>query len=332
MGETAYFGTRGVTREGTTNRYDPTTGPAPQYGSFLPQLSGRQTPGAPMPSPRGDISPMPGQTTLPFGGVQATNPYAGGAQVYQDPSEILRAATQGYNELAAMREADTRAMMDPRAGAMVPGGGAPQAEGLDTWRFGSPSDIRRARTGGGTGGRGGYASTPAPGAPIPEFHFSGSLDLPDYQPPAEDDEFYKRERSALMGRGLRGLRNRTQEAIISSKSIDNPNARRQFVKDVLSGYGEGLEAVSAEAGREAKAEVGRKRAEEVSIYNAQYQAESQEAKANYDQQLQEELMNWQSAYQNAQAGYQNGAATAGTSGARAQWTRLPGSMGRYTWD
>ncbi len=179
------------------------------------------------------------------------------------------------------------------------------ASGMDTWRYGSPADARRADAY--SRGGGGYGGGPAPLGPSPELDLSGiTLDLPDYAPPEEDEGIKTAAREKAYQRGRGDIAEQTHNAIISAKSLDNPAARGQFVGDVLRSMGSGLTQISAAAGREADQVAARKRAEQLNIYSAKYQAQSTEVMAAYNQELQEAMANF---------GQEQAAWSAGGSGA-----------------
>ena len=234
------------------------------------------------------ISPM--QTQPVSGG------YGGGQGVIKRQQNPW-AATSIYENLA--NQPIYRNPYEQPGGVYGPGPQAAQPQ--DTWRYGSPSDVRMAQYGGGGGG--GAPGIPAGQAPLvlPKFEFDKKLDLPDYKPPEEDPMLYKRYRQEAMGRGEREIRNRAQEAILSSKSIDNPQARKQFINAVLSGVGQGMESVAAGAGREARGLAGQKRAEQMQIYNAKYKAKSTEAMSQYEQDFKTALLNYQAQMTQAEA-------------------------------
>jgi len=170
----------------------------------------------------------------------------------------------------------------------------------DTWRYGSPADKARSAGGGGWSSPSGPAKqTIAPmeamEAPkMPEYKGPG-----EYKPPEEDEGVYKTARREAMGAGMRELREGTREAISSSQSLDNPNARSKFIQQALKGYGQGLEQVAKGAASEAKGVAGRKRAEELDVYRVNYQAKSDVYLKNYQNQINTIATNFAS-QQNAQ--------------------------------
>jgi hypothetical protein len=114
---------------------------------------------------------------------------------------------------------------------------------------------------------------------MPEYN------APAYAPPGEDPDAYGKARSEAMGPGLRALREGTSEAISSAQSLDNPNARGQFIKQALQGYGQGLESVAAGAGKEARQVAGDKRKEQLDTYRIQHSVQTDTYLQNYQNQI-----------------------------------------------
>ena len=196
-----------------------------------------------------------------------------------------------------------------------------QSDNGDDWYKEAQADAaafrsRLANMGGGTTGTGHVFPEQSP-----EFFPVAAPDVPDYQareyaPPEEDPGIYNAERSKAMGQGLRSLRNRTQEAMLMSRSLDNPQARQQFVRNALEGYGRGLESVAAGASREARTQANTKRAEQLRIYNSKYKALSAQDMTNYQNKLNKIASDFAQAqtanatnYQNRAGQYANGGST-----------------------
>ncbi len=249
----------------------------------------------------------------PAGGppLPGRQPVGGG---YTGPASLNRGGYGGGIQSAIATYESMAQDYQPQRGGGEAYTYAPPDQPEETWRYGSPADVTRAQYGGGGGGGGGRAVAPQAPLAMPRFKFDQQLDLPDYSPPEEDPQAYRAARQEAMGRGERAIRNRAQEAIMSSKSIDNPQARKQFINSVLSGVGEGLEAVAAGAGREARQVTGAKRAEQMQVYNAKYQAQSQEAMSRYEQGFKTALLNYQAGASEAQANVGVPGATAGAPG------------------
>jgi len=169
---------------------------------------------------------------------------------------------------------------------LPPGSKGIYGSGPDT-----PSQITRnpSRSGGSvSGGGSSYQQQIQTRAPmqamktpeLPEYKGVG-----EYKPPEEDPNVYKTARREAMGAGMRELREGTREAISSGQSLDNPNARSKFIQQALQGYGKGLENVAAGASKEGRAEAGRKRSEQLSIYKTNYDVRSDVYLTNYQNQV-----------------------------------------------
>jgi hypothetical protein len=122
----------------------------------------------------------------------------------------------------------------------------------------------------------------------------------EYAPPEEDKGYEAAKRRELMGAGTRELRQRTQEAIIGSRSLSNPAARKDFARAALAGFGEGLEKVSRGATGQAATLARQKRADQMQIYNTKFKILEGADLTNY----QNEINRIASDYANAQWGAQ----------------------------
>jgi len=140
-----------------------------------------------------------------------------------------------------------------------------------------------------TANRGSYAAGGgAPGQQRPRDPYQAlkTPDMPtfqgeEYAPPERDQAIYDQERRRSMGPGMRALREGTREAISSSQSLDNPNARSKFIQQALHGYGQGLESVASQADRQATMTADRRQAEAVSMYQTKYEYKRNEDLMNY---------------------------------------------------
>lgn len=193
----------------------------------------------------------------------------------------------------------------------TPGGGSTDE---DTWRYGSPGDIRRGPSvsipKGGGGGAGSMTRAPImpPEYKPVDFKAPDKFALPDYKPPERDESEERRFRREYMGPGMAQVRRSTSEAMISSRQLDNPNARALFVKQALSGVGEAVEQVAGGAQKQARAESARRYAEDVANYQNMWTAKIlPEAQANYEAQWNKAVMDYQQQVFGAQAKYQAGA-------------------------
>ena len=247
-------------------------------------------------APKGDVM-APGSTHVIPDRSDLNNGAAGGST----------GTTGGYDKVALSSMDQAIKTYESMSGPAKPGGGgggqnvytdAQPTDPNDTWRYGSPAD--KARSGGG----GSYSAAPqqrviapmkALEAPeLPEYKGIG-----EYKPPEEDESVYKGARREAMGAGMRELREGTREAISSSQSLDNPNARSKFIQQALKGYGQGLEQVAKGASSEARNVAGRKRAEQIDVYRTNYTAKSDVYLKNYQNQINTIAANFAS-QQNAQ--------------------------------
>jgi len=295
MGENPYF------REA----YDknPT---ASNWASY--QASGPQ-PGAPTGGPGIEGSGYsPGSAMAPKtpGAIPTPQQAAGSKQASSWKEPVgLSANERAYNDMIARYTAELNSG----------GGGYLRAQPTQPYQApaspdysSQPGDTISPRTYGGGGGGGPF--NPQLG-PAPQADLSGiSLDLPEYEPPEEDESVRMQAREKSYQRGRGDMQEATHNAIISAKSLDNPAARSQFVGNVLRSMGASLTQISAAAGREGDAEARRQRADQMQIYNAKYQAQSTEAMATYDKDLKEAMTNFGS----EQYKWQRGQGEEGSSG------------------
>ena len=184
------------------------------------------------------------------------NPMGPGAMKLADP-DTLPAASRGIYGSAP--DTPSQITRNPsRSGGSVSGGGSSYQQQLQTR---APMQAMKAPE-------------------LPKYEGIG-----EYKPPEEDPNVYKTARREAMGAGMRELRDGTREAISSGQSLDNPNARSKFIQQALQGYGKGLENVASGAAREGRAEAGRKRSEQLSIYKANYDVRSSVYLTNYQNQI-----------------------------------------------
>jgi len=125
----------------------------------------------------------------------------------------------------------------------------------------------------------------------------------DYAPPEEDKGYEKGKRRELMGAGQRELRQRTQEAIIGSRSLSNPAARKDFVRSALAGFGSGLESVSRGATGSAATLARQKRAEDLTLYNSKFKVLEGADITNYQNEINRIAADFASAQWGAQQQY-----------------------------
>lgn len=210
-------------------------------------------------------------------------------------------ATNIYNQMVQQGQADLAAqgLLPGQGPAAISIGTPPPTSGQDdSWRnriYQERADAANRRQP--------YGPTAGTGTAIPEEPTRKgpapvigevSLDLPDYQPPKDTSRgAEKRKREEIYQTARGDLQEQTHNAIISAKSLDNPMAQAQFVSEVLRGMGQGLGDILGQASGAASSYAAQKRAEELGIYNAKFQAESQEAMAAYDAELQQAMAQWQ---------------------------------------
>ena len=197
---------------------------------------------------------------------------------------------------------------DPRAGTSVVTGGAQPEDTSWRDRLYAERAASKAAAAGGYSIGGGAKTTFGPGElpeyAIPEFQAPEALQYAEYAPPEREPERERALRREAMGPGLREMRRRTQEAISSSASIDNPAARGKFLADVLQGMGAGLESVSAGASQQARQQYNIERNEQLMTYNKEWEANAQEAMTAYETELQAAIMDFQQQAQKSAYEYQ----------------------------
>lgn len=155
----------------------------------------------------------------------------------------------------------------------------------------TPSYSAFQNTGYGTGYHGGGGSYHGPTG---KLDLSGiDLDLPEYKLPEEDESIYKKEYEQVYQRTKAPVEQGVHEAIMSSKSLDNPMARMDFVRKALSGYGEALTGISQAATKAAQEKAAFEYNKMVQEYNMQYKAQYAEAVAAYEKEIQAAISNWE---------------------------------------
>lgn len=153
------------------------------------------------------------------------------------------------------------------------GGSAVQGE--DTWRFGSPGDVRKWKNqsaGGGGGSVAGYGSQVTTSERVRTKEAPEMPELPTLELPGVDKRAIRAATQKIAGPKIRTLRQATQQAM--GKHYENPNVRKLTLREALQGYGSGLESVMSGAGRQATQEE-----------MAQRQVEADQARLNYQTQV-----------------------------------------------
>jgi len=300
MGENPYF-REAYDKKPTASNWASYQASGPQPGTGGPGIEGSgYSPGSAMAPKTPGAIPTPQQAV---GSKKTTD--------WKSPVG-LSANERAYNEMIARYSADINA----NAGYVRAQPTAPYQAPASPDYSSQPGDTISPRSYGGGGGGGPFR--PQLG-PTPEIDLSSiSLDLPDYEPPQEDESVRMQAREKSYQRGRGDLQEATHNAIISAKSLDNPAARSQFVGNVLRSMGASLTQISAAAGREGDAEARRQRADQMQIYNAKHQAASTEAMAAYDRDLNEAMTNFGAEQYKWQQGQgEEGGGTGWVSGLRA---------------
>lgn len=171
--------------------------------------------------------------------------------------------------------------------------------GMDTWRHGSPADLRKANLAARSGGGGSSAGTPT--TTTSRTVFTQPRPTAPTLPKLKLPKVNKRAVAALQQKhaapGVRKLRESMQLALASGS--DNPNVRRMTIREAMQGYGTGLESVMAGAYGTARSE-----------HLADVQQEGQEAQLNW----QAEVNRQNQLYQQAMNEYMNSATRVTESG------------------
>ena len=126
-----------------------------------------------------------------------------------------------------------------------------------------------------------------------EFEAPAAYKAPEYEPPERDPMLEKRLRQEYMAPGMRQVRRSTQQAIISSKSLDNPNARSLFIQKALEGVGSAVSQIAGTAGKEARAEAEARYQDDLSKYHTAWGSLRDESKTRYDAEWQQAIMKYQ---------------------------------------
>lgn len=174
--------------------------------------------------------------------------------------------------------------------------------GMDTWRYGSPGDIRKAKYAASQGGSGSGGSSTAARRSVSQTTFTQPRPSAPKLPTLKLPKVNKRAIAALQQKhaagGVRRLREALQQSLAGGS--DNPNVRRMTIREALQGYGTGLEGVMAGA----------------------YGTARSEHMADISQQSQEAQLNWQADVQRQNAMYQQAINEYMASAARSTTTGL----------
>ena len=236
--------------------------------------------------------PAPATTVAPAAGPAARQPVAGDDKKPPAKSTALTDATAIYNQMIAAGQADVDAAKAKGVQVSI---GTPPPQEFST----STLPFHGEQQGAGAPMFDPYAepeAAPGPIGPAPELSGYDAdiiFDLPDYKPPVEKAGAGKKAAEEIYQRGRGDMGEQVHNAIISAKSMQNPQARAKYVGEVLRGLGSGLASLSLQAGKAGRAEAGRKRSEQIRTYEAKYKAESAEALAQYDAEMTQAIAQWQ---------------------------------------
>jgi hypothetical protein len=211
----------------------------------------------------------------------------------------LQKATQAYEDIASNYEAMNKKNSvgygyEPLTPSKYTTPGAYSTPGGALVTIGAPpggvqgqsTDITGIRSSGGRG----YGQVSQMGAssasqqkytPV-EFKKPGKFKAPEYAPPERDLGEERQLRREYMAPGMAQIRRTTQQAVISSKSMDNPNARALFINKALQGVGSALEKVTTGASTQARAESMQRYNTELEKYYTGWKSKMDEAKINWD--------------------------------------------------
>jgi hypothetical protein len=104
--------------------------------------------------------------------------------------------------------------------------------------------------------------------------------LPDFVAPEWDEGEVKKKTQRNAAPGVRQLRQTVQQAM--GRNYENPNVRRMTMRDVLSGYGMGLEGVMAGAAQQANQEYSQQHARDYNEASVNYQSDVNQLMAQYN--------------------------------------------------
>jgi hypothetical protein len=220
-----------------------------------------------------------------------------------------------YEDIARMTQ-ETTDLYDQGQGGPQVSIGAPPPQTFS--EFGTGRDSSGG-AGGGYGGvvyQGPVFDYPELNLPEP-FEYGASLDLPDYTPPEYDEGKERSIREEFIQTNKGALSKAAQQAILGSANVNNPQARGAIIKAALEGFGESLGQTALRGSQEGRRGAEAEYARDVGVYNTQFDVQSKETLAGYDQDMREDLMNWELELSTAQADYGNQLAL---------WDRMPGDI------
>ena len=185
----------------------------------------------------------------------------------------------------------------PGYGSVEVGQGGSPGQPSDTWRYGSPADIRRTRfqQGGSAGGGRAATASRTTTRTIRKGDAPEMPDLPTFKAPEMNKRAVRALTQKMAAPGVRTLRQTMQQAM--GRNYENPNVRKMTLREALQGYGTGIEKVMSGAGREARSE-----------HMAELNLQREEQMANFKAQTNAAMQS----YQNAWADYLKGEQTVST--------------------
>jgi hypothetical protein len=151
-----------------------------------------------------------------------------------------------------------------------------------------------------------------------EFEKPDALKYDEYKPPEQDPAVEKQLRQEYMAPGMRQVRQSTQQAIISSRSFDNPNARSMFIQKALEGVGSAVSKIAGTAGREATGEARLQYRDELDKYHKGFQIGMEETRSNWDSAWDTAMMMFQEQSKQNAMEYQQGMSVYGQQSAGQQ--------------
>lgn len=163
------------------------------------------------------------------------------------------------------------------------------------------SDLIRNGSSGGGGSSGGSVSVANSGyqgelMAKPELQAPDAYKAPEYKPPEYDESEERKIRNEYMAPGEASLRKATSEAIISSKSIDNPNARAMFINKALEGVGTAMGDISTSASNQAREEGWARYSDSLTKYNTTWEIANTEQLSAWNTQWQTALLEYQNEF------------------------------------
>jgi hypothetical protein len=142
-----------------------------------------------------------------------------------------------------------------------------------------------------------------PNLELEEFKSGAVLDLPDYEPPEYDKGYERQAREEFIQTYKGDLSEAARDAIMSSMSMDNPQARGKIIEAALEGYGDALKETALAGSQEGRNAANEQYGRDINVYNTQFEVASQEIIAKYNQQLQEDMLNWEIRNKEKEASY-----------------------------